>query len=154
MDKKRVVEKLFQLYESAEKSQKEIKSDLKQTLEENNSKEVLGYHKGEPVTSSAAELMKQEGKRETEIIETMEFLNNQNVREIVLLGALFAVKEVDFGQTINFFVVPHGGDTMEIDDEIVITVSVGSAFAQATYGKKGGDKFTFNGCGYEITSVQ
>lgn len=154
MDKKRVVEKLLQLYESAEESQKEIKAGLKQTLEENNSKETLGYYKGEPVTSSAAELIAQEGKREREIIETMEFLNRRNVCETVSLGALFAVKGMCFGEITNFFAAPHGGDVIQIDDEIVVTISRWSALALTTYGKKVGNKFTLNEGKYEIMSVQ
>lgn len=154
MDKNEVVEKLLQLYESAEEIQKEVEAGLKQTLEENNSKEIIGYHKGEPVTSSAAELITQEGKRETEIIEVIEALNRQSFGGIVSIGALFTVKKVSSGETMNLFAVPHGGDAVPIDNEVVTTISMGSPFMQTAYGKKAGDKFTFNGGEYEITSVQ
>lgn len=73
----------------------------------------------------------------------------------IAVGSLFTLRDVNSGETTNFFMVPSGGgECVDIGNEEVTLISSKAPIAEAVMGKKKGEKIIFRNRTFEIVEIQ
>lgn len=88
------------------------------------------------------------------VINMLNSISVENV-ESVVLGSIFTVKNLKTGESkIYYLVNSSGGESIYVDDEEIVSISVAAPLAQAALAKEEGDTFNIKNTEYEIAYIQ
>jgi len=98
-------------------------------------------------------------KRISEAQETLILLKKidlyETKGEIVTGGSLISLKNTDTEEIITYLIVPdRGGESVEINGQKVISISIATPLVYEIRGKKKGDEICFREKNFEVIGVQ
>ena len=149
--------------EACIKAQKKRIEDLKQSLERTqqsvreapSSRQTWSDTSRFQLGSIAFETQRQVEEAKIALSQLRMLSVDINVKNIISVGALFTLKDIDTGEVSRYLLISEGGgDSFDIEGEEIMFISVEAPLAKVLLSKKKSDKVIFRDKDLEVVEVQ
>lgn len=151
-NKKQILNSFIKLQEEKIDS---LKKSIKQTKEDIFSSTEVGDSHNDPKKETYASLM---GGLETGLAKYEKVLSNLKAMvffegNIVSFGSIIKVENLDSGDINQYFLICVGGETVDVENSKIFSISIKAPLAQALINKSENDEFQFMNQNFKILSV-